>query len=477
MTPVRIGTVFAALLSMAAIAWAGADKPQVIVIKAARIHTVSGDPIEGGMIVIRDGRIEAVGRELAIPTGARVLDLAGSVVTPGLIDACCAVDCEVMEEASGGVYLSAQPSFWNRLADRVQHQRDNPEHVGTPLFDDLPTFAGDLAFTIPASATWSEEVSEVTPHRRVIDSINLLSHDFARLMKGGVTTVYVSADSTNVIGSRGAIVKTAGPLANRIVRPADAVKATMGGDPSQRGQSNVLPPPYGPAPSFHTRRPTTRMGVDWVFRKSFYDARRARAGLELHGADMPPSQAIPVLQDILDGKVPLRIQARMQHDIFSALRLADEFNLKFTLEEATEAYRCLPQLKAVGVPVIFGPIFMTPTGYRGLTDEVKRARLNSPKQIADAGIELALTAQEMRDEEGLVRQGMVAVQNGLPADKALRAITSTPAAMLGLASELGTVTPGARADLVVWSAEPFDATSRPLVVLIDGRIVYDVQQE
>ena len=107
-------------------------------------------------------------------------------------------------------------------------------------------------------------------------------------MKGGVTTVYASADSSDVIGARGTLLKTAGPLEERVFRRADAVKAVMGGDPSGRGEANLLPPYYGPPPTVLTRRPTTRMGVDWVFRKAFYDAQRSSAGLELHGADMPP---------------------------------------------------------------------------------------------------------------------------------------------------------------------------------------------
>jgi imidazolonepropionase-like amidohydrolase len=330
-----------------------------------------------------------------------------------------------------------------------------------------------LASATPPKFTWTEQSSEVTPHRLLIDSVNLFSNDFARLLRGGVTTVYVSADSANVIGGRGAILKTGGPLTERLVKRADAVKATMGSDPRDRGLPNFLPPYYGPPPSILTRRPTTRMGVEWVFRKAFYDAQRVRDSREIYGADMPPRQAIPVLLQILAGELPLRIQARMQHDIFTALRLAAEFNLKFTLEEATEAYRCLPQLKAAGVPVIFGPLYMTPKGFRGLTDEVNRPRLNTPKQLADAGIEFALTAQELRDEEGLVRQAMLAVQNGLPPAQALQAVTATPARLLDLAGQVGVVAPGAAADLVVWSSEPLDATSRPLVVLINGRVVLE----
>jgi imidazolonepropionase-like amidohydrolase len=468
------GAIATLIVVLATTTTLAADDPPVLVIRAARIHTVTGEPIEHGMIVVRAGRIEAVGRELDVPTGARMIDVSDGVVTPGLIDACCSVNEEITLAGWQNAFSEAPTSLWGQLAreygnrpreDAEPADRDDPSASEPPVMTPSQALASGLS---PA-VSWAEQASEVTPHRLVIDGVNPLSHDFERLLKSGVTTVYVSPDSADVIGGRGAILKTGGPLPERIVKRADAVKASLGSDPCHRGGGNGGP---RGVPTIRTRRPTTRMGVDWVFRKAFYDAERARKGLKISGADTPPTAAVPVLQQVRDGQIPLRIQARMQNDIFTALRLAHEFNLKFVLEEGTEAYRCLPQLKAAGVPVIFGPLYMTPTGFRSYVGEASRARLNTPKQLADAGIEFALTAQELRDEEGLVRQGMVAIQNGLPADHALRAITATPAAMLGLPGKLGVVAPGAVADLVIWSGEPFSATSRPRMVIIGGRVVF-----
>lgn len=457
---------------------AAETQPEILVLKVGRIYTMTGDPIERGLVIVRDGRIESVGRDLAVPAGAQVIELPDAVLTPGLIDACCAVDSEIPQAATGSFRGSAESgSFWNTLAATRTARpaaaaalRDIEPEEDFP--DDLPSTALSAGDDRPPEISWAEQSSEVTPQFRVLDAANLFSNDFVRLVKGGVTTVYVSPDSANVIGARGAIVKTAGPLDRRIVRPADAVKASLGVDPIYRGGSNNTPPRYGPPPNFRTRRPTTRMGVEWVFRKAFYDALRTRAGQSVHGADAPPAEAVPVLLEVLDGQVPLRFQARMQQDIVTALRLAAEFKLRFVLEEATEAYRCLPELRAGNVPVIFGPLFMTPSGWRAETGETHRPRLNAPQQLVDAGLELALTAQELRDEAGLVRQAMVAARHGLAADQALRAITSTPAKLLGLSGELGVVAPGARADLVAWSTEPLEAASRVVLVLIDGQIVY-----
>ncbi|MCH7946082.1 MAG: amidohydrolase family protein, partial [Armatimonadetes bacterium] len=219
--------------------------------------------------------------------------------------------------------------------------------------------------------------------------------------------------------------------------------------------------------------PTTRMGVTWVFRKALYDAARYAKGLPVSGADTPSEAALAVLIRVLEGDIPLRIQARTQHDITTALRLTEEFDLPFVLEEATEAYRCLDELAARRIPVIFGPVYVTAPGPRARSAEVSGARLHTMKALLDAGIDTALTAHELRDEDGLARQAMYAMRFGVSRGDVTRAVTQTPAKLLGLDGEIGTLVKGKNADIVVWSGLPFAATSRPMVILIDGEIVLD----
>jgi imidazolonepropionase-like amidohydrolase len=183
-----------------------------------------------------------------------------------------------------------------------------------------------------------------------------------------------------------------------------------------------------------------------------------------------------VLQDVLAGKITLRIQARIQRDILTALRLADEFELPFVLEEATEAHLCLPELKGRAIPVVFGPICETTHGLRAANYDRPRPRYYTFDALIGSGIPTALSAQELREEDGLARQAMYAMRFGTSFDEALAAVTTTPAKMLGLEDELGTIAPGKRADLVVWSGQPFAATSRILVVLVDGQVIVDQRQ-
>lgn len=506
----RVVAAVAALAAMSALApRAALADGEVVALKAQRVLTGTGEVIEHGVVLVRDGKIAAVGAGIDTPEGAQVIDLRDAVLTPGLIDAMCLVDSGVPDNpgrprfrepvapasdgltrapeqssraqvvsgaaAPGHVHGAGAPAdagqgFWARAA--AEHERHDPNHFACCVAPPAAELAEDtrLSMALGLRDTWAEHSSEVVPHTNVVDSVNLLSRDFERLARGGVTTVYVSPDSASVIGGRGAIVKTGGPLSQRVVEPEAAVKATMGGDPSRRGRSNVMP--YG-TPTFHTRRPTTRMGVEWVFRKAFYDAMRAAQGLELVGADQPPAEALPVLRELLAGKAPLRIQARKQHDIFTAVRLAREFGLSFLLEEATEAYQCVELLKAAGLSVVYGPLYMDASGFRRLQGEGDDPRLTTPKLLHEAGIRFALTAQEMRDEEGLVRQAMVAAANGLPAQAALAAVTCWPAELLGLERRLGTLAVGQDADLVAWSAGPLRADSRAVLVMINGQVVVD----
>lgn len=526
--------VSVALLAFGGAVFSAADAAEnagVVAIKAGRVLTMAGDPINGAVIVVRDGKIEAVGAGIAIPDGAKVIDVPDAVITPGLIDACCIIDSQLwqnnfyfrnrfscpdcaelsrrhLKARNGGTDLSAAPElcpacrantnggekFWAKLGaeavERAQEAADGTVSLNAAEHEGHSHGPGDVCAGVcggPKSAaydaapfasvavspriSWAEHGSEVVPHTRMMDSTNLLSSDFDRLLQSGVTTVYVSPESASVIGARGSIVRTGGDLSKRVVRSADAVKASVGSDPSFRGRSNMLP--AGGYADLHTRRPTTRMGVDFVFRKAFYDTQRWSAGLATKGADTAPVDAFPVLKQVLDGKIPLRIQARMQHDIVTAMRLAHEFGLKFTLEEGTEAARCIPELKATGTPVIFGPLFTTAQGIRDFVNEADRPILATPRILQDAGIPFAITAQEMRDEESLIRQAMIATRFGLPAEAALSAVTTNAAKLIGLGEGAGTIKAGGEADLVVWSGDPLSATSRVKAVVIGGTVVYE----
>ena len=454
-----------------------------VAVKADRVFVGDGRVVENGTVLIQDGRIRAVGPKIRVPKDATVLELENGCITPGLIDANARIesagllgatsirivygDGTTPEEETGGTDTDAHADAGDD-SESVQQQESidvQPSHVDSE--EELPPLISGVRSTVIIN----EQSSEVVPHIHVIDALDLRSRNFDRLVRGGVTTVYASPDASAVIGARGAIVHTAGPRASRVLVPAAAVKATIGSEPSSLGTYNRSPSRY--STSMYARRPNSRMGLVWVFRKAFYDAVRLRDGLDVYGADTAEPEALDVILDIRERKVPLRIQARIQRDILAALRLAEEFDLEFTLEEATEAYLTIDELKAASVPVIFGPIYERPSGIRVRSGEGNESRYFTFRALLEAKIPTALSAQDLREEDGLARQAMYAQRFGVSFDDALRSVTQTPARMLGLDKDLGTLDRGKRADLVVWSGTPFAATSMPQVVLIDGEVVLD----
>jgi imidazolonepropionase-like amidohydrolase len=215
------------------------------------------------------------------------------------------------------------------------------------------------------------------------------------------------------------------------------------------------------------------MGVTAVFQDAFRAAaayRKARSG---SGKKPELDPALETLTAVLEGSIPFRIQARKDIDVWSAIRLCDEFGIEsFVIEEAIEAYRCVDDLKDREIKVVFGPVFAYPTGHQARSGEANRPCLNTAGILAEAGVTVALTAGDRSGEGALPRQAAYAMKAGLSFEGALEAVTTAPAKIIGVERRMGMVKAGLDADLVLWSGEPFASTTRPIAVLVSGKPVY-----
>ncbi len=415
--------LFVGLLSF--VVSGAAVSEETLVLRAGRVYPGDGRVIQDGAVLVQDGKIVAVGADISTPAGATEISRPDGVITAGLIDA--GSTAGLMREMASG-----------RRID-----------------------------------TWVEGVREVVPNTRISDVVDLLHPEFKELARNGVTTAYLTADTSSVIGAQGAVVKTnAGSERAEILKATHGIVATISADTFMRGNFNN--PPWG-TPMTYSRRPTTRMGLIWTMRKAFYDAMALRDGVEgpLGNPVVESDDDLRKLAKILAGDVQFRIQAKTRDDIYRAVRLSDEFGFDFVLAEATEAFRCLDVLKEKEIPVVFGPIFVNPLGYRQRSPDNPRVCLETPARMAKAGVFFALTANDLTGENSLPRQAGFAMRYGLSFDDALRSVTSAPARIIGQSKKLGRVETGYEADLVLWSGTPFQPVTFASAVVIGGKVVHE----
>lgn len=399
---------------LASILLAGASlqaQDQVLVLRGARVLTAAEQDFDNGTVVLHRGKIIAVGdHNVAFPGGARVIDCGGCWITPGLIDT--------------GATLGV---------------RDN-----------------DL----------NEQGDEVTPQVSILDAVSPDDEAFARVLANGVTAVRVMPSNRNVIGGLGAVLKTHGDLvADMLVLDRVGLRMAMGSEPSAGNRAIRGGVPMG----LFVRRPTTRMGVVWEVRRAFSAAQKYRDQRSV-AADQPPNPALDVLVEALDGKLEVHTTARAEQDIRTALRLAAEFGYKPVLEEVTEAYRCIDVLAASKVSCLVG----SPSAEAVLGDGARDGAeplWHTPALLAQAGVRFAIQTGANLGAKSLIQEAMFAVRNGLGRDAALRAITSTPARILGVDGRLGSLAPGKDADVVVWSGDPFEATTLARTIFVSGEEV------
>ena len=381
-----------------------------LAIVGGRVIPVAGAPFEDGVVLLADGRIEAAGRDVRVPEGVERVEAAGKVVLPGLVDA--HVHLGVHEEADG----------W-------------------------------------AGQDTNEMTDPVTPHVRALDAINPADLGFADALAGGVLTVNVNPGSGNPIGGQTAAVRCAGRSVDEMVlRAPSGMKSALGENPKKV---------YGERKQF----PSTRLGTaaairDALVKTANYLAKRDRDGDEPAERDL----RWEALGLVLAGEIPWRQHCHRADDIATALRLADEFGYRLVIDHGTEAVLLADRLAERGVPVLIGPLLTSRSKV-----ELRNRSLANPGRLAAAGVELGIITDHPVVPVHLLHvQAALAVREGLDPAAALRAVTLTPARVLGLDDRLGSLEPGKHATLCLWSGDPLDARSRVETAWIEGRQVYGV---
>ena len=297
----------------------------------------------------------------------------------------------------------------------------------------------------------NETTGAVTPEMRVVDGINPFDPAIANARKAGVTAAGVSPGSTNVIAGQIAAVKLTGRnVEDMIVKAPAAIKFALGENPKRN---------YGNAKG---SEPMTRMAVAAVMRRTLEKARRYAAKKEA-GEDVWDDGLEPLLP-LLRGEIPAHFHAHRADDMMTAIRIAKEFGLKYSILHATRAEKIADLLAETGTIPVVGPS-IGPAG----KPETQGTSFGTCAALHRAGMEVAVTTDHDVTPLWLLPMfTAMCVREGLPEDAALRAITINAAKALGVDDRIGSIKVGKDADIVVYDGHPFHYMTKPVAVFISG---------
>lgn len=384
----------------------------------AHICTMEGPDIGNGYLSIRDGKILDIGpMEYFMDDGAEKLDACGGWLLPGLIDI----------------------------------------HTHLGMWEDSLGFEGDDG---------NEDTDPCTPHLRALDAVNPMDRSFEEARRAGVTTVLSGPGSANPIGGQFLAMKTMGRrVDDMVLRAPAAMKFALGENPKG---------------AYHEKNqmPSTRMATAAIIRENLFKAReylRLKENAERDDEcdepdfDMKLESLIPLIR----GEIQAHFHAHRADDIFTAIRIAKEFELDYVLVHATEGHLIAEELAKEEARVIAGPSL----GFRS-KPELRNLSFETPGVLSKKGILTAITTDHPETPLSyLMLCARLACESGMAEQDALRAVTLSPAQIVGLDGRIGSLKAGKDADLVLYTQHPFERDSMVRFVWIDGRRIEGASAE
>ena len=409
----------ASLLSLLLFGGRGMAQQQAIVLKGGKLLTVSHGDIDDGVLVMQGGKISALGAaaSVKVPRDAKVIDVTGMTVYPGLIDS---------ESSLGLTEISAEAMTNDRI----------------------------------------EISDEIMPHMHVYEAFHAESELIPVTRLNGVTNAIVAPDSADTLPGQDSFIQLAGPSATEMLLVRDIAMPLNFTGEQRRNES------------WEKRKfPQTRMGMAAQLRQAFLDAQdyqQKAADYEKKKADAerdkksPPAAPkrdlkLEALLPYLQGKKTIVLAAESPSDLETAVRLAQEFNLKFVLNHVSHSRPMLDYVASLKVPVIVGPIYETPKEYERFD-----AVYSLPAELYKRGVKIAFASFDAHNARNLPYQAGFATGFGLPPDEALKAITLSAAEIWGLGDQLGSLDAGKTANVVVANGDPLDVKTDVKRVFIGG---------
>ena len=359
-------------------------------------------------ILVEDGKIQAIGEGLAVPESAEILDAAGLQVYPGFVEAHGHIGLD-------GYGIGYEGMDYNELNDII------------------------------------------SPQMRGIDGVKPLDPALPKAAAAGVTCVCVGPGSANVLGGTFTTIKTVGRrVDDMVVRDGVAMKCAFGENPKR---------------VYRDKKDSSRMTTAALLRETLFKAREYMEKKESAGDDVSKRPAfdmkLEALLPVMRREIPLKAHAHATEDLFTALRIAREFDLKITLEHVTEGHLIVEELVEENVPLAVGPTLGSASKF-----ELRNKSWTTPGVLAAAGCQVSIiTDSPVIPQEYLPLCAGLAVQAGMDPFAALQAITINPAKHAGISDRVGSLEAGKDADIVVTDGCPFEVSTKVKHVFIDGKAV------
>ncbi len=297
----------------------------------------------------------------------------------------------------------------------------------------------------------------ISPQMRGIDGVKPFDPAFAKAAAAGVTCVCTGPGSANVLGGTFTTIKTVGRrVDDMVVRDNVAMKCAFGENPKR---------------VYRDKKDSSRMTTAALLREMLYKAGEYLEKKEAAGDDLSKRPAFDIKLEamipVLKKEIPLKAHAHATEDIFTALRIAREFDVRITLEHVTEGHLIVEELAGENVPLAVGPTFGSATKF-----ELRNKSWITPGVLAAAGCQVSIiTDSPVIPQEYLPLCAALAVQAGMDPFAALQAITINPARHVGIEDRVGSLEVGKDADIVITDGCPFEVSTRVKYVFIDGKEV------
>jgi imidazolonepropionase-like amidohydrolase len=382
----------------------------------------AGHRLDGADLLLRAGKVVAVGPNLAHPAGVTVIDAHGRWVTPGIVD---------IHSHDGDFAL---PLTANDLQNSDTNETSDPN----------------------TAQVWAEH------------SINPQDPDFSRALAGGVTTLQVLPGSSNLFGGRGVVLKNVPSVtveAMKFPGAAYSLKMACGENPKDT---------YGS----RTKFPNSRMGNMAGYRQAWLDAKAYKAKWEKYekeGGDPPARDLrLDTLAGALDGNIRVHMHCYRADEMAEVIDLSHEMGYRLAaFHHAVEAYKIPALLKRENICAV---VWSDWWGFKmEALDAIREnaAFLDAQGVCVTMHSDSPMVGQHLTVEAGKAMTAGVRAGLDLRPERAIEWVTLNPARGLGLDDRIGSLEPGKNADAVIWSGDPFSVYTKADQVFIDGALVFD----